>query len=433
MEFSKLDLIEPLLRATHSLNYRTATPIQIEAIPIVLAGHDVIGCAQTGTGKTAAFTLPVLQRISLRVAPHGNTEQTKRQRCISHGKPGTRVLRALVLAPTRELASQIGVSLDRYGRFTPIQHTVVYGGVSQHQQVKALRTGVDVLVATPGRLLDLMQQGFIDLSQIELLVFDEADRMLDMGFLPDLKRIVASVPQERQTLMFSATMPAAIRRVARQWLKNPAEIAVGPIATPAERVTQTVHMVDKKLKADLLVHFLKETSRGRTLVFTRTKYGAEKLVKRLKTEGIQSASIHGGKSQRDRSRSLAQFKSNNPPVLVATDIAARGLDIDKVSHVVNFDLPEIPDTYVHRIGRTARAGATGVAVSFCSVDERVLLEQIEGLIQQTIAMEPTVDGFEGTETNSRSKQVTNDRRRGAGRFQHPNLKSKPRRRHAATK
>lgn len=395
MKFSELGLAEPFLRATTALGYEVATPIQAQAIPVVLAGRDLVGCAQTGTGKTAAFTLPMLDRLVQTLPPKSSHQPPHRDR--RGGKPKPRVLRALVLAPTRELAAQIGESLQRYGRFTPLRHTVVYGGVSQYHQVGALRHGVDALVATPGRLLDLMEQGYIDLAKIEVLVLDEADQMLDMGFLPALKRIVAATPRERQTLMFSATMPVAIRQLANQWLRDPAAVEVTPVATPADRVSQSVHLVDKKRKADLLTWFLKETPRPRTLVFSRTKHGADKIVKRLKSEGLHAAAIHGNKSQTARTRTLAQFKSQNPPVLVATDIAARGLDINDVSHIVNYDLPATPETYVHRIGRTARAGAAGAAVSFCAGDERGLLQQIERLMNCTITVEPAISGFESTE------------------------------------
>ena len=400
-QFSQLGLAEPFLRATDALGYEIATPIQARAIPIVLAGRDLIGCAQTGTGKTAAFTLPMLDRL-MQTSPPRKEKNAQHQaggkrRTGKGQQPKPRTLRALVLSPTRELAAQIGASLERYGKFTPLRQTVVFGGVSQHHQVKALRHGVDALVATPGRLLDLMQQGYIDLSKIEILVFDEADQMLDMGFLPDLKRIVAKAPRDRQTLMFSATMPDAIRKLAQEWLLNPESIAVAPVAKPAELISQSVHLVDKKKKPDLLTLFLKETPRSRTLVFSRTKHGADKIVKRLKKDGVRAEAIHGNKSQGARNRALAQFKSKNPPVLVATDIAARGLDIDDISHVVNFDLPETPETYVHRIGRTARAGAEGVAVSFCAGDERGLLKQIERLTKHPIAVEETLDGFEPTD------------------------------------
>ena len=411
--FDTLGLGKALLRATEELGYETATPIQAQAIPVVLAGRDLIGCAQTGTGKTAAFTLPMLDRLMQTRPPKperqpndkGPTDKGKSKR--SRGaKPKPRAIRALVLSPTRELAAQIGESLDKYGKHTPLRQTVIFGGVSQHHQVKALRHGVDSLVATPGRLLDLMEQGYIDLAKIEILVFDEADQMLDMGFLPALKRIVAAVPKKRQTLMFSATMPDEIRRLAQQWLDNPASIEVAPVSTPAERIAQSVHLVDKKKKPDLLAKFLQDTPRGRTLVFSRTKHGADKIVKRLKKDGVHAAAIHGNKSQGARNRALAQFKSNNPPVLVATDIAARGLDIDDVSHVVNFDLPEVPETYVHRIGRTARAGAEGVAVSFCAGDERGLLRQIERLTRLSIPVEAVVPGFEPTDrvTNAPPKR-----------------------------
>ncbi len=401
MKFSELGLTEPFLRATAALDYKFATPIQAKAIPVVLSGRDLIGCAQTGTGKTAAFTLPMLDRL-MQTLPEKTSPQPKNKLSNGHkrakgAKPKPRPLRALVLSPTRELAAQIGDSLGRYGKFTPLRQTVIFGGVSQHNQVKALRHGVDALVATPGRLLDLMNQGFINLSKIEVLVFDEADQMLDMGFLPDLKRIVAAVPAERQTLMFSATMPSEIRQLAQQWLSKPAAIEAGPVAMPVERVTQSVHLVDKKRKPDLLTRFLKQTPRGRTLVFSRTKHGADKIVKRLQKDGLHAAAIHGNKSQGARSRALAQFKSKNPPVLVATDIAARGLDINNVSHVLNFDLPESPETYVHRIGRTARAGAEGAAVSFCAGDERGLLKQIERLTKRAITVEPTINGFEPTD------------------------------------
>lgn len=377
MLFSEIGLADPLLRAVKSAGYETATPIQAAAIPVVLSGADLIGCAQTGTGKTAAFTLPMLDRLS----------QGKK----SHAP------RCLVLSPTRELAQQIGASLERYGKNSGLRHTIIYGGVSQFHQVKSLRRGVDTIVATPGRLLDLKAQGHVDLSAIEILIFDEADQMLDMGFLPDLKRIVAAVPDDRQTLMFSATMPDAIRKLAQQWLKNPQAIETARISATAEKISQSVHYVDKKQKIDLLTHLLATGDNGRTLVFSRTKHGADKIVKKLQQDGVHAAAIHGNKSQGARNRALAQFKSKKPPVLVATDIAARGLDINNVSHVVNFDLPETPETYVHRIGRTGRAGAEGIAVSFCAGDERGLLKQIERLTRQELSIEPMIEGFKPTD------------------------------------
>ncbi|TWU00421.1 ATP-dependent RNA helicase RhlE [Botrimarina colliarenosi] len=399
MKFSDLGLAEPFSRAVADLGYEIATPIQAKAIPIVLEGRDLIGCAQTGTGKTAAFTLPMLDLLirSLPESEQNEQRQPKRPPHPKGSRPKPRPIRALVLSPTRELAAQIGASLDRYGKHTALRNTIVFGGVSQFNQVKALRHGVDALIATPGRLLDLMNQGHIDLSKVEILVFDEADQMLDMGFLPDLKRIVKKVPARRQTLMFSATMPDAIRELAQEWLTRPASVEVAAVSTPADRIAQSTYLVDRNRKLDLLVRFLGDTPRGRTLVFSRTKHGADKIVKHLEVKGFEASAIHGNKSQGARNRALAQFKGKNPPVLVATDIAARGLDINNVTHIVNFDLPEVAETYVHRIGRTARAGAEGSAVSFCCGDERGLLRQIERLMKMSIPVEPTITGFEPTE------------------------------------
>jgi ATP-dependent RNA helicase RhlE len=374
MSFAELELSETLLRAVREAEYEVATPIQTAAIPPLLAGRDLVGCAQTGTGKTAAFALPTLQRLSTQ----GSAPRER-----------GRKIRCLVLAPTRELASQIGDSFRTYGRYTGLRHTVVFGGVGQNPQVRALAHGVDILVATPGRLLDLMNQGFVDLSRVETLILDEADQMLDMGFIHDLKRIVARVPRHRQTLLFSATMPSEIRRLAEQWLRDPIEVSVAPQSTPAERIQQSVYFVAKQSKADLLASYVQDQSARRTLVFTRTKHGADKLVRALERAGIRAAAIHGNKSQNARERALAQFKSQHPPVLVATDIAARGLDIDGVSHVVNFDLPMTPELYVHRIGRTGRAGAEGIAVTFCDREERPMLRQIERLTKQTLSVVKT--------------------------------------------
>ncbi len=417
MKFSEISLAPALLRAVDAVGYETATPIQARAIPIVLAGDDLMGCAQTGTGKTAAFTLPMLGRL---IADQETTGSPPRLG--KHGRPqrDNRPIRALVLSPTRELAVQIGASLGRYGRFTSLRHTIVYGGVSQFHQVKDLHNGVDTLVATPGRLLDLMDQGHIDLSKIEILVLDEADQMMDMGFIPAIKRIIAAAPKQRQTLMFSATMPAAIRQLAGQWLTNPKSIEIAPVATPAERITQSVHLVDNKRKAELLSKFLIETPRSRTLVFSRTKRGADVIVKRLQQDGVRAAAIHGNKSQGARNKALAQFKSNNPPVLVATDIAARGLDINDISHVVNFDLPDVAETYVHRIGRTARAGAEGIAISFCAGHERDLLKQIERVIRGAITVEPTIAGFECTDPVLAKKSAGRGRSGGGGGGYRPN-------------
>ncbi|MEN6407645.1 MAG: DEAD/DEAH box helicase [Thermoguttaceae bacterium] len=372
MKFEELGLAEMLLRAVGEQGYDAPTKIQADAIPLVLAGRDVLGCAQTGTGKTAAFALPTLQRLG-------------RVPCRVDGRG--RKIRTLVLAPTRELAMQICESFQVYGRYSTVRQTAIYGGVGQSPQVRALNKGVDILVATPGRLLDLMQQRFVDLSHVEVLILDEADRMLDMGFIHDLRRIVEKVPKQRQTLLFSATMPPAIRRLAEQWLHDPMDVRVGPVASPVAKIQQSVFFVDRAQKTRLLAHWLHETAWTRTLVFTRTKHGADKVAKCLLKAGIEADAFHGNKSQAARQRALLRFKAPRPSVLVATDIAARGLDIDMVSHVVNFDLPADAENYVHRIGRTGRAGASGVAVSFCDQDELAALKAIERLTRQTISVE----------------------------------------------
>ena len=315
----------------------------------------------------------------------------------------------MILAPTRELAAQIGESLATYGRFTGLRYAVVYGGVGQGPQVRALQGGVDILVATPGRLLDLMEQGHINLCHVEILILDEADQMLDMGFIVPLRRIVASVPRARQTLMFSATMPAEIRKLAGEWLRDPAYVQVGPIATPAELVEQSVYFVEPRQKPHLLTHFLQNTAFTRTLVFARTKHGADKIVKQLIRAGIRAAAIHGNKSQNVRQRTLDAFKSNRPPILVATDVAARGLDIDDISHVINYDLPDVPEMYVHRIGRTARAGASGIATSFCGREERDQLRQIERLTRRTLTVEQSQPEYP-REATAVATRPTNARR-----------------------
>ena len=381
MKFEDLGLAEPLVRSVRAQGYHTMTPIQVKAIPTVLKGRDLMGCAQTGTGKTAAFALPTLQQLA--DFPDQQHPTTKRK----NGRAACRPIRSLILAPTRELAIQIGSSFKTYGKHTRLRHTVVYGGVGQGPQVRALQAGVDILVATPGRLLDLMNQGHINLSKVEILTLDEADQMLDMGFIHDLRRIVARVPQQRQTLMFSATMPAEIRKLANQWLTQPVYVQASPVASPAEKVEQSVYFVEPVHKSRLLANFLQKTPHSRTLVFARTKHGADKIVKQLHRAGIVAAAIHGNKSQNARQRVLAQFKSPQPPVLVATDIAARGLDVRDISHVVNYDMPEVPEIYVHRIGRTGRAGATGCAVSFCGREERPRLRRIERLTRKAIAVE----------------------------------------------
>jgi len=368
MLFTDLPLSKTLLRAIGEEGYTTATPIQEKAIPHVLDGRDLVGCAQTGTGKTAAFALPILHRLA---------ENPRR------GKfKGPRVL---VLAPTRELAGQIAESFQAYGRHLNISGAVVFGGVSQHGQVRKLQKGIDVLIATPGRLMDLGQQGHVDLSRLEVLVLDEADRMLDMGFIPDIRKIVVQVPKDRQTLLFSATMPNAIRQLANSLLRNPESVQTAPSSgATADKVEQAVYYVDKPHKTDLLAHLLTSLSISRAIVFTRTKHGADKVAKQLSHRDIPSAAIHGNKSQNQRERSLNAFRTGKTHVLIATDIASRGIDVDGVSHVFNYDLSNDPESYVHRIGRTARAGASGLAISFCDAEERGYLRDIQRLIKQDI-------------------------------------------------
>ncbi len=366
MAFSELGLAQPILRAVAGEGYTIPTPIQLQSIPPVLAGRDFLGCAQTGTGKTAAFALPILHRLS------------------AAKRDGRRRIRVLVLSPTRELAAQIGESFRVYGRHTGLRHTVVFGGVGQQPQVRALQSGVEILVATPGRLCDLMNQGFIDLGSIEVFVLDEADRMLDMGFLPDLRRVIAKLPAARQTLFFSATMPDEIERLANAILRDPVRVRIAPVKATAELISQSVYLVPKDEKPQLLQHYLKTESIIRAIVFTRTKHGADRVTQRLNRAGIQAEAMHGDKSQAARQRTLANFKSSRTPVLVATDVAARGIDVDNVSHVLNYDLPQEPETYLHRIGRTGRAGANGIAVSFCDYDERSQLRAIERLIRKQL-------------------------------------------------
>jgi len=365
VKFADTGLIPELLEAVAKAGYQTPTPIQQQAIPPALAGKDVLGCAQTGTGKTAAFSLPVLQRVD----------------SAANGQP---VLRALVLTPTRELAAQIGESFATYGAGLGLHHAVIFGGVSEKPQTKELKHGVDILVATPGRLLDLMDRGFVRLDRLEIFVLDEADRMLDMGFIHDVKRVTAKLPPRRQTLLFSATMPAEIRSLASRLMKDPVHVSVTPVSSTAEKISQSVYFTDKNQKRRLLLHVLSKPEVRRTLVFSRTKHGADRVVKYLDAGGISCAAIHGNKSQGARTRALEGFRIGELRVLVATDIAARGIDVDGVTHVVNFDLPNVPETYVHRIGRTARAGAEGVAVSFCDREERPFLADIERLIKMRI-------------------------------------------------
>jgi ATP-dependent RNA helicase RhlE len=360
-------LIPELQRAIAAEGYVTPTPIQEQCIPHLLEGRDLMGTAQTGTGKTAAFALPMLQRLSR----EGN-------------KPAKGTPRALILAPTRELAAQIDESIQTYGRFLRLSHTVVFGGISQCRQVLALNRGVDILVATPGRLLDLMQQGFIHLDKIEVFVLDEVDRMLDMGFMPDIRRVLASIPAERQTLFFSATMPPSIVDLAHTMVRNPVRVAIAPDKPAVEIINQKVLFVKKANKDALLVSLLCDPRINKALVFTQMKHTANKLVKKLSESGVQGAAIHGNKSQSVRTKSLEDFKRGHLRVLVATDLAARGLDVDDITHVINYDLPLAPETYVHRIGRTARAGAEGDAISLCCAEDRAYLRDIERLLGKPV-------------------------------------------------
>ena len=377
MTFQSLGLSKGLVDALASKNYDKPTPIQRDAIPLALQGRDLLGIAQTGTGKTAAFMLPAIERLL----------------ASSSGRPFPGRVRMLVLAPTRELAAQIAQSARTYAANTRLSVGAIFGGVPNHKSVREVARGLDVLVATPGRLLDLVDQRALDLSTLEILVLDEADQMLDLGFIHALKAIVRIIPSKRQTLFFSATMPKSIRQLADVYLKNPAQVAVAPIATTADRVKQSVAFVNHAEKQALLTLFLQTTKIDRALVFSRTKHGADKIVRFLAAAGIEANAIHGNKSQAQRERALGLFRSGEAPILVATDIAARGIDIPGVSHVLNFDLPNVPEQYVHRIGRTARAGADGAAIAFCADDERQYLRDIERLTRQRIAIEALPDGF----------------------------------------
>jgi ATP-dependent RNA helicase RhlE len=407
--FKELALIEPILKALQEEGYTQPTPIQEQSIPVVLNKQDLLGCAQTGTGKTAAFAIPMLQLL------HRNTNHA------AH-----RPVRALILTPTRELAIQIGESFTAYGRHLQVQHQVIFGGVSQVPQVQALKKGTDVLIATPGRLLDLIQQGFIRLQHIEIFVLDEADRMLDMGFIHDVRRVITHLPEKKQTLFFSATMPTEIAKLASALLHKPVKVEVTPVSSTAEKVTQQVYFVEKENKKNLLIEVLRNHTAGSVLVFTRTKHGADKVVKDLVKANITSAAIHGNKSQNARQRALTDFKSGDIRVLVATDIAARGIDIDDLPFVINYELPNVPETYVHRIGRTGRAGASGTALSFCDMEERAYLKDIQKLTGQQIpVMEdhayaskgaPVVASFNphprNENHNNRGHQSRNNRWRG---------------------
>ena len=366
MQFVDLKLSPPIQKALAEMGYQTPSPIQEKAIPPVLAGRDLFGCAQTGTGKTCAFAAPILQRLG---TDRGGKHPP---------------IRALVLTPTRELALQIYENFVQYGKYLPLRCAVIFGGVSQNPQVEKLQRGVDILVATSGRLNDLIGQGYISLKKVEIFVLDEGDRMLDMGFIHDVRRVVAQLPQERQTLLFSATLPPEIEKLARTILKNPLKVSVTPSATTAEKVSQSLYYVDKPNKKRLLADLLQQPEIESALVFTRTKHGADRVVKELGRAGIEAKAIHGNKSQGARQTALKAFKDRSIRVLVATDIAARGIDIDELSHVINYDLPNEPETYVHRIGRTGRAGLSGTAISFCMFDEIPYLKDIQKLIKQEI-------------------------------------------------
>ena len=368
MSFIKLQVIAPILKALDTEGYTTPTPIQEQAIPVVLQGRDLLGCAQTGTGKTAAFAIPILQKLY---------EQKTDDRA-------PKQIKALILTPTRELAIQINESFEAYGKHTGLNHLVIFGGVSQQAQTNGLRRGVDILIATPGRLLDLMQQRFVSLQHLQFFVLDEADRMLDMGFIHDVKKIITKLPAKRQTLFFSATMPTEIAKLSQSILSNPVKVEVTPAATTAEKVEQAIYFVEKENKRDLLLHILKDKNIASALVFTRTKHGADKVAKELNRANVKTDAIHGNKSQNARQKALSNFKNGQIRVLVATDIAARGIDVELLSHVINFELPNIPETYVHRIGRTGRAGASGVALSFCDQEEKMYLRDIHKLIAQSI-------------------------------------------------
>lgn len=371
MLFTDLKLIEPILRALNEEGYTQPTPIQEQAIPFILNGRDLLGCAQTGTGKTAAFAIPMLQLLT---KPYAQ-------------KPGQKNIRALILTPTRELAIQIEESFNAYGRHLRLKNQVIFGGVSQVPQTQALQRGTDILVATPGRLLDLMSQGYINLKDVEIFVLDEADRMLDMGFVHDVKKVITKLPQKRQTLFFSATMPAEIQSLANAILSNPEKVEVTPVSSTAETINQSLFFVDKNNKKSLLAHLLQDSNIKSALVFTRTKHGADKVVKDLVRIGIKTEAIHGNKSQNARQRALSNFKDGTTRVLIATDIAARGIDVDELTHVINYELPNVPETYVHRIGRTGRAGLSGIAFSFCEQEELAYLKDIQKLIGKSVPVD----------------------------------------------
>src|SRR5688572_6973048 len=416
MSFEKLNLIEPIYRALKTEGYTKPTPIQEQTIPILLERGDLLGCAQTGTGKTAAFAIPILQLL------HNDELYVK----------GPQGIKALILTPTRELAIQIGESFAAYGKNLRIKHTVIFGGVSQQSQTNALRSGVDILIATPGRLLDLMNQRFVKLDNLKMLVLDEADRMLDMGFIHDVKKIIARVPAKRQTIFFSATMPAEISTLANTILTNPKRVEVTPVASTANTIQQKVYFIEKGNKRKLLRDLLDDKSITTALVFTRTKHGADRVAKDLNQSGIKSEAIHGNKSQNARQRALSNFKAQITRVLVATDIAARGIDIDELSHVINFELPNVPETYVHRIGRTGRAGASGISISFCDEEEKEYLRDIQKLIGKTVPVVtdhayPLAEGFRNPRVSPPLRQPQHNNRRNGNNSSSPRRHTSPNR------
>lgn len=403
MSFRNLQLIEPVLKALSDEGYVTPTAIQNQSIPVILEGKDLLGCAQTGTGKTAAFALPLLQLM------HQQHSLTKGNRP---------AIKALILTPTRELAIQIEESFRCYGKYLDLKHLVIFGGVPQSSQVNTLRRGVDILVATPGRLLDLLNQNVLTLRDIQFFVLDEADRMLDMGFVHDVKRIISKLPTQRQTLFFSATMPREIQQLANILLKDPVKVQVAPVSSAAETIQQAIYFVDKANKRHLLTHLLEDATIRTALVFARTKHGADKISKELNRAGIRSEAIHGNKSQNARQAALQNFKSRRTRVLVATDIAARGIDIDELEHVINYELPNVPETYVHRIGRTGRAGANGTAISFCDHDEKPFLKDIQQLLARNIPVigdHPFLLNISPVSQKPMAAQSSNEGRNGSGR------------------
>ena len=403
MQFSDLSLIDPILKALAEEGYTTPTPIQEQAIPILLGRRDLLGCAQTGTGKTAAFAIPILQLI--------DQERSK-------NPTAPRRIKTLVMTPTRELAIQIAESFEAYGRHLKLRHTVIFGGVSQHSQVNSLKAGVDVLIATPGRLLDLMNQGFVSLRDVQFFVLDEADRMLDMGFIHDVKKVIAKLPERRQSLFFSATMPPDVAKLADSILHNPARVEVTPVSSTADTIEQGLYFVGKEDKRKLLAHILDDKSVKSALVFARTKHGADKVVKDLLRGGFKAEAIHGNKSQNARQRALSNFKSGETRILVATDIAARGIDVEELSHVINYELPNIPETYVHRIGRTGRAGHDGIALSFCDQEETEYLRDIHKLIGKRVPVideHPFPPDFDTTKVTPAPPLRQNQGRSGGGR------------------